>query len=627
MEKLIPIAYILEFSLKTLKVVDTVKQPMETKEEDDTFTIKVKTIQEGVFDVLVNGSMKILQLKELIHRLRGVDVEKQRLICRGKVLKDEEMLNAYKLKSGSTIHLVIRKEGPPPTNTSGEASASVGMGSIHIPTDQTPSGINPILSVMSAMNPSPTQGRPVRVVMRSQQTSLGVVRTHLDNAGRFIRGENAVTQVEPLPFSEDQLIRVLSDVESFSRTVLSDSISQFANSLRDISSASQEQRDHLHSQVNQMTNVCAAVGRTFSALSTVLQSVQVTENSLQSLPRQQHPVQSNAPLTGVLHVAQTLLRSAGQSTPEAQSAFQGIGNVIDGVLRQVQHSNSQTGGLSFLVQTVLPLLQTMDIPDPSSNAQVRQFARSNSELIMRSLDDPSNRERLSQSFPNVSESMSILPFLTESIAQVIPLIRSRSSSVLSALVRWAEAFIGGLAQEIVKVFRETRDVYVLMTDAIASFLRRLGNPLLTETIASMVSPLIEQMHQSFLESHSVDRMGLRGLMNGFSEEETSEWVRTIQEDQNVQQRMPSQRPFSDAYLEGVSGSSKKRKVSANAAVDVKEGLRKQIDKSVGENVADDLPESLVRAYERQMKTDLRKRVREDDDFDEKRFPTANRFLK
>ncbi|KAL0372257.1 UNVERIFIED_CONTAM: Ubiquitin-like domain-containing protein CIP73 [Sesamum calycinum] len=49
------------------------------------------------------------ELKEQIASVTGVLSEQQRLICRGKVLKDDQLLSAYHVEDGHTLHLVVRQ--------------------------------------------------------------------------------------------------------------------------------------------------------------------------------------------------------------------------------------------------------------------------------------------------------------------------------------------------------------------------------------------------------------------------------------------------------------------------------------------------------------------------------------
>ncbi|KAJ8768103.1 hypothetical protein K2173_021043 [Erythroxylum novogranatense] len=57
--------------------------------------------------------MPVPALKEQIASVTGVLSEQQRLICRGKVLKDDQLLSAYYVEDGHTLHPVVRQPVPP----------------------------------------------------------------------------------------------------------------------------------------------------------------------------------------------------------------------------------------------------------------------------------------------------------------------------------------------------------------------------------------------------------------------------------------------------------------------------------------------------------------------------------
>ncbi|TQD88407.1 hypothetical protein C1H46_026066 [Malus baccata] len=56
--------------------------------------------------------MPVPALKEQVASVTGVLSEQQRLICRGKVLKDDQLLSAYHVEDGHTLHLVVRQPIP-----------------------------------------------------------------------------------------------------------------------------------------------------------------------------------------------------------------------------------------------------------------------------------------------------------------------------------------------------------------------------------------------------------------------------------------------------------------------------------------------------------------------------------
>ena len=62
--------------------------------------------------------MPVPALKEHIVFVTVVLSEQQRLICRGKVLKDDQLLSACHVEEGHTLHLVVRQPVPPSSDGS-----------------------------------------------------------------------------------------------------------------------------------------------------------------------------------------------------------------------------------------------------------------------------------------------------------------------------------------------------------------------------------------------------------------------------------------------------------------------------------------------------------------------------
>ncbi|KAH7288437.1 hypothetical protein KP509_31G026400 [Ceratopteris richardii] len=84
--------------------------------------IKIKTLDSQVYNCNVDPKISVTALKERIATLTGVPTENQRLICRGKVLKDDHTLSDYNVEDGHTLHLVTRQV----PQAGGASSAAVG---------------------------------------------------------------------------------------------------------------------------------------------------------------------------------------------------------------------------------------------------------------------------------------------------------------------------------------------------------------------------------------------------------------------------------------------------------------------------------------------------------------------
>ncbi|KAL0904919.1 hypothetical protein M5K25_027083 [Dendrobium thyrsiflorum] len=92
---------------------------------ESTIGINIKTLDSRTFSLRVNKNIPVPALKEMIVTTIGVPPEQQRLIYRGKVLKDEQLLSELHMEDGDTLHLVLRQPSlSQPTSSTGAAEAS-----------------------------------------------------------------------------------------------------------------------------------------------------------------------------------------------------------------------------------------------------------------------------------------------------------------------------------------------------------------------------------------------------------------------------------------------------------------------------------------------------------------------
>ncbi|KAG8491695.1 hypothetical protein CXB51_015138 [Gossypium anomalum] len=78
---------------------DKVPSDTEMEGSEATIEIKIKTLDSQTYTLRVDKQMPVPALKEQIASVTGVLSEQQRLICRGKVLKDDQLLSAYPFSS------------------------------------------------------------------------------------------------------------------------------------------------------------------------------------------------------------------------------------------------------------------------------------------------------------------------------------------------------------------------------------------------------------------------------------------------------------------------------------------------------------------------------------------------
>ncbi|KAK4767741.1 hypothetical protein SAY87_002882 [Trapa incisa] len=96
---------------------------------DTILELNVKTLDSRTFHFQVNKNVQVSVLKEKIANDIGVSAGQQRLIFRGKVLKDDHLLSQYHVENGDTLHLVERQPTQPQPSLgseSGETTGSIG---------------------------------------------------------------------------------------------------------------------------------------------------------------------------------------------------------------------------------------------------------------------------------------------------------------------------------------------------------------------------------------------------------------------------------------------------------------------------------------------------------------------
>ncbi|RMX64235.1 hypothetical protein KXD40_008324 [Peronospora effusa] len=98
--------------------VSTSSLPFPPSSHNDALHLRLKTLDERVFDVTVASSMSVTDFRATVAEATAVPAPRQRLIYRGKLLKDGAALAAYDLQDGHTVHLVAK----PPAAVEADAS-------------------------------------------------------------------------------------------------------------------------------------------------------------------------------------------------------------------------------------------------------------------------------------------------------------------------------------------------------------------------------------------------------------------------------------------------------------------------------------------------------------------------
>ncbi|XP_068610999.1 large proline-rich protein BAG6 [Brachionichthys hirsutus] len=110
-----------------------------------------------------------------------------------------------------------------------------------------------------------------------------------------------------------------------------------------------------------------------------------------------------------------------------------------------------------------------------------------------------------------------------------------------------------------------------------------------------------------------------------------EWVPIIRCDMITQRKMKAQPPLSDAYLHGMPAKRRKTGLGGGSLLSLSDAVSQAARAAgarpitSGEQLQDDLEtQDMKETYAEQVKADLKKRVREDPDFNPQQFPNAHR---
>ena len=80
--------------------------------------LMIKTLDDKQFPITLMSTSSVPELKEMITSETGVGSNRQRLIFRGKVLKNDSSIDAYAIQDGHTLHLVVNPEVSNETSSS-----------------------------------------------------------------------------------------------------------------------------------------------------------------------------------------------------------------------------------------------------------------------------------------------------------------------------------------------------------------------------------------------------------------------------------------------------------------------------------------------------------------------------
>ncbi|KAI3467987.1 hypothetical protein Pfo_024650 [Paulownia fortunei] len=142
---------------------------------ETTVEIQIKTLDSQTFTLRVDKCLPVPELKEKIASVTGVLSEQQRLICRGKVLKDDQLLSAYHVEDGHTLHLVVRQPvAPSPENSSDHPAIDTASSTSSNPGNRVGPGM--LIGTFNISEPGDGAFPDINRIVSSVLNSFGITR-------------------------------------------------------------------------------------------------------------------------------------------------------------------------------------------------------------------------------------------------------------------------------------------------------------------------------------------------------------------------------------------------------------------------------------------------------------------
>ena len=111
--------------------------------EENPINLKIKMSNGTTFDVTIKASQTVEDLKKACVEGSSIPWDNQRLIFKGKILKDPENISTYKMESGVTVHLVKGAGSAAPTT--GPSTGASATGSNPAGAGAAGAGANPFM--------------------------------------------------------------------------------------------------------------------------------------------------------------------------------------------------------------------------------------------------------------------------------------------------------------------------------------------------------------------------------------------------------------------------------------------------------------------------------------------------
>uniref|UniRef100_A0A8D3CXL1 BCL2-associated athanogene 6 n=1 Tax=Scophthalmus maximus TaxID=52904 RepID=A0A8D3CXL1_SCOMX len=217
-------------------------------------------------------------------------------------------------------------------------------------------------------------------------------------------------------------------------------------------------------------------------------------------------------------------------------------------------------------------------------------------------------------------------------------IRRMSSEISPSLVNWMTSMMTMRLQVILEHIPITQDLsFSRCFASLVSSFRCSLPPKIGDTLSPAAATTAEEAMSVSQDTRASPRETRGGSEESAGESEAwaaavpPEWVPIIRCDMITQRKMKAQPPLSDAYLQGMPAKRRKTGQGGASLLSLSDAVS-QAARTTGvrpitsaERLQDDLETQVTKeAYAEQVKADIKKRVREDPDFNSQQFPNAHR---
>ncbi|KAA1473979.1 UV excision repair protein Rad23 [Dentipellis sp. KUC8613] len=164
--------------------------------------VTIKTLQQKVFQVDIEGSENVGDLKNKIHELQGHPVENQKIIFSGKVLADDKTIESCQIKEKDFLVLMVSK--PKPTPAAATASTSTSTLAPSAPVAEPAAAPAP-----ASTTPAPASSTPAPPPAAA---AAATPASPFGDMSSFLTGDalqSTITNMVEMGFPREQVLRAL----------------------------------------------------------------------------------------------------------------------------------------------------------------------------------------------------------------------------------------------------------------------------------------------------------------------------------------------------------------------------------------------------------------------------------